>query len=65
MKSKLIIAIVLIKVSKEIKLPFSFERTGTSAVFKGKFSISPKDYNITKFGTPDPIEIELMVPVNN
>ena len=49
--------------SKEIKLPFTFERIESDAVFKGKFSMNPKDYHITRHGTPDNIEIELTVRV--
>jgi polyisoprenoid-binding protein YceI len=50
-------------VTKEISLPFTFEDKGASALFKGKFSIVPKEYNITKSGTPDTLEIEITVPV--
>ncbi|MBL7911864.1 MAG: YceI family protein [Bacteroidia bacterium] len=50
-------------VTKEINLPFTFENKGAEAVFKGKFSIVTKDYNITKKGTPDVLEIDLNVPV--
>jgi polyisoprenoid-binding protein YceI len=50
-------------VTKEIILPFTFLKKGDEAVFKGKFSVTPKDYNITKMGTPDEVVIELEVPV--
>ncbi len=50
-------------VTKEIVLPFTFENKGAEGVFLGKFSIVPKDYNVTKNGTPEVIEIELIVSV--
>lgn len=50
-------------VTKEIKLPFTFERKGEDFLFKGKFSIVPEDFHITKMGTPDLIEITLTIPV--
>ena len=53
------------EVSREIKLPFTFKKEGTKGLFIGKFTISPKDYNVTKSGTPDAVDIELEVPVNN
>ena len=51
-------------VSKEVVVPFTFENKGKEGVFKGKFTIVPKDYAITRGGTPDVLEIELTVPVN-
>ncbi len=50
-------------VTKDIALPFSFEQKGAESLFKGKFSIVPKEFNITRGGTPDKLEIELTVPV--
>jgi polyisoprenoid-binding protein YceI len=50
-------------VTKEIILPFTFTKNGDEAVFKGKFSIATKDYNITRMGSPDDVVIELDVPV--
>ncbi|MES2681564.1 MAG: YceI family protein [Bacteroidota bacterium] len=49
--------------SNEIKLPFTFERIETDAVFKGKFSIKPRDYQVTRHGTPETIDIDLVVRV--
>lgn len=50
-------------ITKDINLPFTFENKGAGAEFKGKFSIAPKDYNITKGGTPETLEIEISTPV--
>jgi polyisoprenoid-binding protein YceI len=50
-------------VTKEIVLPFTFENKGAEAIFKGTFSIVPKDYGVTRSGTPDKLDIELNIPV--
>ena len=50
-------------ITKQITIPFSFEPTATGAVFKGNFSIQPKDYGVIKKGTPAQMLIELVVPV--
>lgn len=50
-------------VTKEVKLPFTFEHKGDEFLLKGKFSIVPKDFNITRMGTPDLLEIDLTIPV--
>lgn len=50
-------------ISKDISLPFTYEKTGTEAVFKGKMSVVSKDFNITKSGAPDKFDIELNIPV--
>lgn len=50
-------------ITKIVKLPFTFEHKGTESLFKGKLTIVPNDYNITKAGTPDVVEIDLTIPV--
>ena len=50
-------------ITKTVKLPFIFEHKGTEYLFKGKLTIVPNDYNVTKAGTPDVLEIDLMIPV--
>lgn len=50
-------------ITKEIKLPFTFENKGSESLFKGKFSITPKDFNINRGGTPETLEIEITAPV--
>ena len=51
-------------VSLDVRLPFTFERTGAeSALLKGQFVLQPKDYHITRSGTPETVTIELVVPV--
>lgn len=52
-------------ITKTIDLPFSFLNKGNEAVFKGRIKLSPKDYNITRNGTPENIEVEILVPVTN
>jgi polyisoprenoid-binding protein YceI len=50
-------------ITKEINLPFTFENKGAEAVFKGKFSIVTKEFNLTRGGTPETIEVEITTPV--
>ena len=51
-------------VSKEIVLPFTFENKGTEGLFKGKITLFTKDYGITRWGTPDQLDIDIVVPVS-
>lgn len=46
-------------VTKEIKLPFIFEKE----IFKGGFSIDPKDFNITNENYQHQLNIVLTIPV--
>ncbi len=46
-------------VTKEVKFPFTFSKD----VFNGKFTIAPKEFNITRGGTPESLDIELNIPV--
>lgn len=46
-------------ITKEVKFPFTF----SNEVFSGKFSIVPKEFDITRGGTPESLEIELNIPV--
>ena len=50
-------------ITKTVKLPFTFEHKGTESLFKGKLTIIPNDFNVTKAGTPDVLEIDLTIPV--
>ena len=55
---------LLIKNTKrEITIPFTFDNKGTEAILKGSFTIKPDDFDITRFGTPDEVRIDLSVPV--
>ncbi len=47
-------------VTKEIKFPFTF----IDETFNGKFTVIPKEYGVTRGGTPEQMEIELIIPVN-
>ncbi len=50
-------------VTKDIKLPFTFTKNAEGGVFAGSFTVKPAEYNVTKSGTPETIEIQLNVPV--
>lgn len=50
-------------VTKAITLPFTFTPDNTGGTFSGKFTITTKDFHVTKSGTPDVVEITLKVPV--
>ena len=56
-------SLTLKNVTKQIVMPFTFDKQGAGGTFNGKFSLKTADYNITKSGTPDEVEIELTVPV--
>ena len=48
------------KVTKEVKIPFEFIKKNKKAVFKGKISISSKDFGLDA----GDVVIDLEVPVN-
>lgn len=48
------------KVSKEVKIPFEFVKKNKKAVFKGKISITSKDFGLAA----GEVVIDLEVPVN-
>lgn len=50
-------------VTKQITLPFTFQRNGTEGVFSGSFSLKTKEYHVEKMGTPEEITVLLNVPV--
>lgn len=50
-------------VTKEMVLPFSYERKGEEAIFSGRFKVVMKDYSISRGGIPDEVEVVLTVPV--
>lgn len=50
-------------VTKQIKIPFTFNKTADGGVFDGTFSVKPADYNVTKSGTPEVLDFQLNVPV--
>lgn len=51
-------------VTKQIIIPFTFTKTADGGVFAGKFSVTPKEYNVTRMGTPEVLNFELSVPVS-
>ncbi len=50
-------------VSKPVNINFTFEEKGNQGVFKGSFKVVPKDFGVTRSGTPDEVSINLVVPV--
>jgi len=50
-------------VTKEIKLPFTFENKGAEGLFKGTFTVVTKDFNITRAGSPESVVVILSIPV--
>jgi polyisoprenoid-binding protein YceI len=50
-------------VTKQTVINFTFEDKVNEGIFKGNFKVIPKDFGINKDGTPDYIEINLVVPV--
>jgi polyisoprenoid-binding protein YceI len=50
-------------VTKPVTLHFTFDEKGNEGTFKGDFKVITKDFNITKNGSPDELDIFLTVPV--
>jgi polyisoprenoid-binding protein YceI len=50
-------------VTQPVTIHFTFEDKGNEGVFKGSFKVIPKNFNITKDGSPDELTISLLVPV--
>ena len=58
-------------ITKTIKFPFYFDSKKTLALFpfipketfNGSFTIFPKDFSITRKGTPDQVTISITIPV--
>ncbi|MBE7175389.1 MAG: YceI family protein [Mucilaginibacter polytrichastri] len=49
--------------TKPVLLRFTFENGGQEGLFRGTFTINPKDFGVTRNGTPDRITVSLNVPV--
>ncbi len=49
--------------TKPAVIHFTFEDKGNEGVFKGEFKVIPKDFGISRNGTPDEVTISLVVPV--
>lgn len=50
-------------VTKPVTIHFTFDDKGNEGVFKGNFKVVPKDFSITRNGSPDELTIDLTVPV--
>jgi len=54
-------------VTRELTIPFTFERTGEGALFRGHFAVNRRDYEIDGpllgFVVSNEIEVDLRVPV--
>lgn len=42
---------------------FSFDQKENNGIFKGSFTLAPKDFNIIRHGTPDHVKVDLIIPV--
>lgn len=51
-------------ITKPLSMHFTFDDKGNEGLFKGNFKIVPKEFDITKNGTPDNLIITLTVPVS-
>jgi polyisoprenoid-binding protein YceI len=53
-------------IKKDISFPFTFKKTGSTAVFNGEFSINKNDFKVGKpgDGVSETIKIKMSVPVN-
>ncbi|WDF54858.1 YceI family protein [Mucilaginibacter sp. KACC 22063] len=49
--------------TKPAAIHFTFDDKGNDGVFKGELKVIPKDFNITRMGTPDEVMVYLNVPV--
>ncbi|SEO97056.1 YceI family protein [Mucilaginibacter sp. AW1-7] len=50
-------------VTKPVTIHFTFDDKGNEGLFKGSFKVKPKDFNITRNGSPEELTISLTVPV--
>lgn len=50
-------------VTKEMALPFTFEKNDNGGVFAGKFPVVLEEYHVDKKGAPETVEVILNVPV--
>lgn len=50
-------------VTKQVKIPFTFNKNADGGVFAGTFSVKPAEYNVTRKGTPEVLNFQLSVPV--
>lgn len=51
-------------ITKEIKIPFDFNKLNDGKVFVGHFTVKPSEYGVKKGGTPELLEIELNIPLS-
>lgn len=49
-------------VTNIITIPFTFSETGKEGLLTGSFSVAPKEYGVTRNGTPEKVEIRLKIP---
>jgi len=49
-------------VSKEMTIPFAFAETGSTGKLTGSFIVMPKDFGVTRGGTPEKVTIDLTIP---
>jgi polyisoprenoid-binding protein YceI len=51
-------------VTKPITIHFTFDDKGNEGIFKGTFKVISKEFNITRNGSPEYLNISLTVPVS-
>ena len=50
-------------ISKEISIPFTFDREGTKGTFQGNFDINRTDFNLIKNGIGTILHVKIRLPV--
>jgi polyisoprenoid-binding protein YceI len=49
--------------TKPATIHFTFTNNGNEGIFQGTFKVIPKDFGVTRSGTPDEVSVSLLVPV--
>ena len=50
-------------ITKPTTIHFTFTDKGSEGIFQGTFKVIPKDFGVTRSGTPDVVTVSLTVPV--
>ena len=56
-------ALTMKGVTKPVTIHFTFDENGDGGLFKGEFKVIPREFGITRNGTPDEVTVHLVVPV--
>lgn len=49
--------------TRNVSIFFTFDEKGNEGTFRGKFTVLTKEFNITRSGTPEKVDIDLIVSV--